>query len=843
MPEPKANPRIFLAFRFHTSFYHSYRGDTPDELGFGKDIRIIRKIIAVLDKFNVDGVPVRGTWDIENYFSLEKIMPEYCPDIIESLKRRTAQAKDEIQMMSYNNGLINAHTAAEFDGAIGKAITNSAGSGLRDVFGTFAPMVRPQEMMYTPMHLKLYRHHGVESISLFYSAVPFNAFSNFKPLPFEQRYNPLTLTYPGIQESMTLVPAYNHGDIADNISLRWWLKRLRRKQLSMTEPKDLLLLIDADADDEYWYGYDWPIVSNLLTAAQGIRGLVESVCDLDFVTFTTPGEYVKTHPSVGTITIGQDTADGSFDGFSSWAEKWSNHQLWTGVERSRILELQTRQLMSLPGTNDDREQVEHLLKASCDDRLKVLSTTHFGLSSPVMNAPRLQIGVNLVHAAVEQASRAFEVAAGNISATRGRAVFALFDYARGVSTEIVQYKEKPSRALVRVPLSVPDPSTAGVRLLDATNTVHPTAIRPIERGDVNSELLFVTSMKGDARKDFRIDFSGTSSSVQKPVSAEKGLLANEFITLRFNEDMQPTSLMHSGIEMADGAFIRSAVNYAGHIAEALRWTSTETSVLGNGLIGLVKVRSEILFKAGGAKRVEIVREFVLASNLPYLYVDTHITYPQTHSNNYSKNKARALEQEYDGNWREVMPNEIRPTLFGRPGKPLRVWKHNYLGHVSHYDLDYGEFSRNEEIDSFNNHITHGWVAVTDRDRGLLVAQTADVNASFAFCPMRTRTTAQGTRILLNPFGSYYGKQWHYATAFSGLGKFLAVQMAESLDPLAPSYNGRSERFSLLIAPYSGDEPPEEIRADAEAFAYPYAVLSHSETIKQPQHRRWSYPDD
>mgnify|MGYP001817753633 CR=1 FL=1 len=70
-------PNIFLAFRFHANFYHSYRGDTPDELGFGKDIRIIRKIIEVLDRFNADGVPVRGTWDIENYFSLETIMPEH----------------------------------------------------------------------------------------------------------------------------------------------------------------------------------------------------------------------------------------------------------------------------------------------------------------------------------------------------------------------------------------------------------------------------------------------------------------------------------------------------------------------------------------------------------------------------------------------------------------------------------------------------------------------------------------------------------------------------------------------------------------------------------------------
>jgi len=141
MPTRAEDTRIHLAFRFHANFYHSYRGDTPDELGFGKDIRIIRKTIEVLDGFNDEGVPVCGTWDIENYFSLEKIMPEHCPDIIESLQRRVAEGKDEVQVMSYNNGLISAHTASEFDDAIGRAIANAAGSGLKDLFGEFGPMV------------------------------------------------------------------------------------------------------------------------------------------------------------------------------------------------------------------------------------------------------------------------------------------------------------------------------------------------------------------------------------------------------------------------------------------------------------------------------------------------------------------------------------------------------------------------------------------------------------------------------------------------------------------------------------------------------------------------------
>jgi hypothetical protein len=55
----KAGPEctISLAFRFHGNFYHSYRGDSLDERGIGKDIRIIRGILDDLDWLNGKGIP------------------------------------------------------------------------------------------------------------------------------------------------------------------------------------------------------------------------------------------------------------------------------------------------------------------------------------------------------------------------------------------------------------------------------------------------------------------------------------------------------------------------------------------------------------------------------------------------------------------------------------------------------------------------------------------------------------------------------------------------------------------------------------------------------------------
>ena len=46
------NHKIHIAYGFHVNCYHSYRGDTNDNLGFGSDIRIIRKILDVLTDFN-----------------------------------------------------------------------------------------------------------------------------------------------------------------------------------------------------------------------------------------------------------------------------------------------------------------------------------------------------------------------------------------------------------------------------------------------------------------------------------------------------------------------------------------------------------------------------------------------------------------------------------------------------------------------------------------------------------------------------------------------------------------------------------------------------------------------
>jgi len=817
---------IYLAFRFHGNFYHSYRGDTPDELGFGKDIRIIRHLIKSLDDLNAAGIPVCGTWDFENFFSLEQIMPVNCPDIIRDLQRRVREGRDDVQLMSYNNGLINAHNGREFEAAVQRGVQNMAGSGLRDLFGdNFRGMVRPQEMMFTPIHLKLYKALGVDAISLYYSALPFNGFSNFVPeLSLTERYNPLNLTYPGLDETMALLPCYSIGDLADHLTLRRWVKQMRRAQLRLDTPQDLLLLIDMDADDEFWIGFDIPILGKLLSTAQGLRGLVENVADLDYVHFTTPDRYLADHQPVGSITFGQDTADGSFDGLSSWAEKWSNQRLWTGVERARILDLQTRRLME----DQEDPKTAALLTEAFETRLQILSTTHFGMAAPVMNITREGSARDLVERAVSRAATAFN----QITEKPSSGAFSLIDYVRGVSTDQIQYQAHPSRSLLRLPLRDDAPTEIQVKTM--SGEIVPSAVVSSNQG---RDLFFVESFQPRERKDYVLEEKAEASpSRESSVRVTSSKMENEYVQVCLTEEGRVDTLLFNNREYALETFFNSGITYAGKHYQVDRWEIKESRSF--GVVGRNILRGRIHLKGNYLALFE--REMILAAGLPYLYVRMLVEYPKTPHQGYDKEKAQRLEQSWDPRWLEVLPCEIRPALAGTSENPLRVWKHNYCDHISTFSLDYGRFSKNEELDSVNNQITHAWAAVSDGERGILVAQSADVLSNFAFCPLRTRRQGKISRVRFNPFGSYWGRQYRYGTADTGLGNLLATTFSASdhINPYAPSFNGRSQEFGILIAPYGGDIPPDTVRYDAEAFAYPYIVFEDGNYLDPPIHRSW-----
>ena len=817
-------PKIHLAFRFHGNFYHSYRGDTPDELGFGTDIRVIRNTLRVLDEFNIRGVPVRGTWDFENYFSLEKIMSEHCPDLIESMQRRVTAGLDEVEFMSYNNGFINAHTPAEFERAMNLARSNPQGSGLADLFGeNVANIVRPQEMMYSPIHLKLYNRVGIKAISLYYSAVPFNAFSNFIPLLNEvERYNPLTLSYPGITEKLILIPAYNIGDLVDHVSLKRWVKAMRKAQLKSPQPSDMLLILDQDADDLIWFGYGAPgWLKKVYPDLFGLEGLVESVRDLDFLEFTTPGRYLQNHYPLKEVSFGQDAADGSFDGLASWVEKWSNHQLFTGLERSRLMDLQTQVLASADNTT-----VQERLQDTLDRRVKILSTTHFGMAAPVMNLRREKTAAELVEQLVALSSASLQA----VFPPAPSDGFTLTDYSRGPRNTTTQFELKPSNQLVQIILK--DPGLVANQSLQSEGKDVEFAV--LRRADQD---LLVFKASFQSRETRHYHFSKYSSFPQRPdgrLEANPGRLTNGLLQLSLDAEGQITGLSNPGQGRTSLNATVTSITYGGKPYPVNHWEITLIEVLGP----VARLRREGTITLPGEFQATAKQEFVLVDGLPYLYVWTHLQMPRTPDKGYNRGKAMRLQQAWDVRWQGLAPFEIRPA-FDRPDR-LQIWKHDYCGQVTHYSPDYSAFTPNQSLASINNHITNAWVAVSDGTSGLLLAQNADYLANVAFCPMRSVRGNNGLEYRLNPFGTYTGSQYRYALSKTGLGRFLATRAAPAgqLDPLAPSYNGRNLNFMLMLAPYDGDAPGENLQADAQAFAYPAAFNGDEKLFNLPSHRSW-----
>ncbi len=760
-------PKIFIAFRFHVNFYHSYRGDAPDESGIGKDIRIIRGILDDLDLLNGEGIPAKGTWDIENHYSLAVLVPKHAPDILERWQSRVANSGDEIEAMSWNNGLVSAQTEEEFRKTMSWTVSNPEGSGLSDLFSEWAPIVRPQECMFTPSHLRLYPQFGIECVSLYYSSHPFNGFSTHIPLlETDQRYNPLTLSAPGFTETMTLLPSCNHGDLAENLGLRPWVKYLRKKQ----KDRDFLILIDMDADDEFWAGYG-KLAKMITPSAGGLQSLVRSVCDLPYVKFCRPYDYVKNHEPAGSIEFGQDTADGSYDGLSSWAEKRENTRLWTQIARSRAMDRWTRELI---GKSQTPAGVSENLESALKTRILTQTTTHFGLSSPVMHSGRLKAAEAMTAEAYEFSRKALEEAAGGTNGPPETRKVQKNAQRKTEETRKIQFPAK-----IKSGFAIPLPDSGGNWRL----TEGASAKKRRVPGESPQRISGIDSS--------RILVSGPLRFSINP----KGRIG---LSLR---DVPWLTMRHSG----------PALRYAGKEPDFVQTDFRPPMVVSEGLTRMSQKMEASLPSAD--EPVIWHGDFYAADDAPWILADVRVRYPLTPDRPGNKAKARLLTRSWDKRWQEIRPLELEAPFKMSDEAPLRVWKRNSFGDVSRFDPN------GEHLWSMNNQITDPWLAVSGGGKGLLIGCSVVSETNFAFCPIRiTGGSHPGFR--LNPFGTYSGAQRRYPSKRTGIAFFLSSKMASHLDSYAPSYNGGEQRITVLLIPYEGDRPPEKITSAAETFGMP-----------------------
>ncbi|MCL2300733.1 MAG: glycosyl hydrolase family 57 [Firmicutes bacterium] len=773
--------KVHIAFGFHVNCYHSYRGDTPDATGFGGDIRIIRKIIAILNDLNDRGIPAKGTWDFENAYSLEEILPKYAPDIIEGVRERVEKRGDENIIMGYNNGALGAMTPEEFDASIQWAVTNEKGSGLADLFGGCAPIVRPQEVMFTPSQVRDYNRNGIEALCLYYSCVPFDAFRTIVPqLPDALAFNPLTYTYQG--ESLTVLPTYSNADVIDAGTLRALAKDLHAQQESGAIDTDVLVFINMDADAPFWEPLGLPGPLGRIPHTQGILGYAEEVADLDFVVFSTPGEYLSTHAPIGEIAFGHDTADGGYTGYASWAEKPFNRQIWTRLERARALAHATTPACGHPSNGGE-------LSAAFDERVLLLSTTHFGLASPVLNIDRERRALALSEEMLEKELSArpkpekltlTNPDGGNILSTELR-------FAPGWLPQIEQLEIKAEGMK----------SFGGI------------ALDWHEDGSIAGA--FVLLRFEESVEQCEIDVTNDASPC--PLPPAPCLLESGGLTLRVCEHGEALSVAYRGKPIAGKDFLRTFLTY-----DKKNYPITHKRRAALPLAGRAQgLRIEGELHLPGEEKPGLCQyDFFTLPGFDGILARMNVQYPYTREDYAISTMSSALGRYYDVRWQQAAPFQLTPRM---PGE-LHVVKRNFAGDVSGYPVASFRESvpQNENINSFNHQLTGGFVGLTNGETGLLLANARQVLGSMAHCPMRLKRAEGQDYVNMNPFGTYAGPQRVHPSRGDGSVGEAFVMVTPQARSLAPAYNGAQESAVLALFGFEGPLPQGDTLQQACAFA-------------------------
>ncbi|MGN0448683.1 MAG: hypothetical protein ACI4GC_09085 [Acutalibacteraceae bacterium] len=774
-------PKIHIAYGFHVNCYHSYRGDSNDNLGFGSDIRIIEHILDTLTALNKEGIPVKGTWDSENFFSLEKILPEFAPQIIEKMKDRVKNYGDENIIMGYSNGALGAMNKAELVSSIELAVSNEAGSGLKDLFGECAMLVRPQEVMFTPSQVSVYNKMGIEALCLYYSCVPFDAFRTIVPkLPDEWAFNPLIYTYKG--ESMTILPTYSNSDVCDAGCLRSWVKSLRKKQESGEIKTDLLIFINMDADAIFWESMNLPVIGSRLANTDGIHGLVKEVADLPYVVFDTPGNYVKTHKPIGTVDFTQDTADGNFTGYASWSEKPYNRKIWTAIDRARA--------MSLANGSDDKKS------ASFFERILLLSTTHFGLATPVLNIEREKKADALALSIVESEAKAL------------KKVNSLTIY-NNTESDVTAVQLKVNGKIK----NASQLKVSGSGLEDYT-------VIPMDE-DLNSVYLMCKFKQVKASYTVKVEVVGEK---EKEKLDFLSVQAGDF-KLCFTSCGKVYSAQIGGKKIGYRDFLKSFITYDKKDYAFSQGEVEPLSLGGSGkglrLKGEIHLPEEI---TSGSYTYDFL-------SVPFskgIIVRTEVNYPYTAETTSISTENSALGRYSDMKWKQAVPFQISPEFDG----DISVVKRNFMGDISSFRTQsFPECDENNKrLDSFNHQLTAGLVGLTDGNYSLLVANARQVLGSMAHCPMRLN---EDKSVRMNPFGTYYGNQRHHHGQ-SG-GKILATYtlITPQGKSIAPAYNGVSETSLLSLYGFKGDKIEGELLSDIISFCDGAVAASPENSILSP----------
>ena len=803
------NYKVHIGFGFHVNCYHSYRGDTCDTLGFGGDIRTIRYLLDTLDQYNEKGVSVKGTWDFENAYTLESILPKYAPDIIERVNIRQKEHGDANILMGYNNGAMSAMTEDEFMASVKCAVTNYKKSGLKDLFGAYEPVIRPQEVMFTPSQAALYKKAGIEAVCLYYSCIPFDGFRTLiRELPDEQAFNPLRYHYE--EGEITVIPTYSQADLMDAGSLKHLVKGLHEKQEKGEIQNDLFLFVNIDADSFLWEPFPIPNVFRKIPNINGLEGLISEVMDIPYVEFDTPGHYLKNHDTVGEISFGEDIADGNYSGYSSWAEKPFNRLIWTRLERARMYASLYEKDSKSP---------------SFSERIKLLSTTHFGLASPVLNISRerkaLQLSDEMIRLEEFALKEKWELKSHNIKKNE------------------VWIKNRNTSSFINMQLTLEKGFCTDIMTLKmkGEGLKHNTVLATKLWDDGSIQNIYCACRFEKIKRKYKLTFHIKKRKQEKKLKKElkresekaRRILRDKDQTMLLLDDQTDMPVLYS----AEGQQIAAWHSWIHYGEQQIPFNRPQCTILemagdGEGLLltGEIHTGSETSLKREKESGQYQFRLFTMEEEQGF-FVVSQICYPYTNETTEITTSAYNLGRFCDLNWMETAPMELK----GQYHDDVTVEKRNFMNAISSYPMaDFWQsIPTNQDMDAMNHQLTGGILSVQDSEKGILIAHARQVLGSMAHCPMRLRTKQENQReISMNPFGTYDGKQRAYPSRGNGCMMDIYQTIMPQAKSLAPAYNGAYE----MTAQWLCDRKQLSSLTDQTAFADGCVVYATSGAISR-----------
>ncbi len=303
------------------------------------------------------------------------------------------------------------------------------------------------------------------------------------------------------------------------------------------------------------------------------------------------------------------------------------------------------------------------------------------------------------------------------------------------------------------------------------------------------------------------------------------MLTNGNITVKFVAGGLVEEVTMNGVRRLEAGSLAPRIHYVNDDIDRIATPSKgSVSVLADGSGGIASVMWEGDIPApreGKGVPGKFRYRLTLVEGLPYLFVQGVIQYPETERNDLMSSDQAQLIRRLDRGWYEAAPLELFLTQRADVETPFRILMRNFLGIESSYLLDYFRHSgENRNLACVNNHITSSYAGVAGKTGG-------------------------GFSIRMNPFGTYFGRQYYQPTWSNGQGYDAAILSGQQYASSAPTFNGASHEFSVMFAFFDGRDIPETVRRDMVGFSNPPFIAAGGflrlERLVEPLFRELSPP--